>query len=247
MSDVYTSMCARFELPPAAAKFINTALHAWADASEDGTEDAAKTFVETYTNMSFAELGGIDELDVEEWSCSVDHGAIEIWNMREAWRTRLLFSVLQRMLTDFLPERTLYLELATYTEDPQADEQYGQAYAITKDAIEAVSTNSPEVLALLDAKLRGQLELSPVVRKFAEAMERQLRVNDHKNGKLGMAAEQLMVRLREETDELHDALWLDANDPAAAAAAASTVTRKAANVANFALFIAEKFGDLTNG
>jgi NTP pyrophosphatase (non-canonical NTP hydrolase) len=72
--------------------------------------------------------------------------------------------------------------------------------------------------------------LRPSVRWFAERMERELRANAYKGGWAGCDAPWLLKRLREETRELAEAIrGGDAEDIAA----------EAADVANFAMMIAD--------
>ena len=68
------------------------------------------------------------------------------------------------------------------------------------------------------------------VRSFALAMEEQLQANDHKPGWQGDSCYSLFVRLREEADELLMALR-DHGD----------VQKEAADVANFAMMIADNW------
>ena len=66
-------------------------------------------------------------------------------------------------------------------------------------------------------------------------MEAKLRENDHKGGWQGDTATSLLKRLREETDEVEQALM--AWEP-------ELVLREAADVANFAMMIADNRGGL---
>ena len=50
------------------------------------------------------------------------------------------------------------------------------------------------------------MDVRPEVQKFAAIMEVQLKTNDHKGGWHGEESEWLIARLREETDELEEAL-----------------------------------------
>jgi NTP pyrophosphatase (non-canonical NTP hydrolase) len=69
--------------------------------------------------------------------------------------------------------------------------------------------------------------------EFALAMERELRANDHKRGWAGLTLKQLLNRLREETSELQKALG-DGKG-------VDEVQAEAADVANFALMIADNY------
>jgi NTP pyrophosphatase (non-canonical NTP hydrolase) len=74
--------------------------------------------------------------------------------------------------------------------------------------------------------------LRPPVAWFANEMERQLQANDHKTGWDHMAARQLLNRLKQETIELERAIESGKN-----------VAEEAADVANFAMMIADNFTD----
>lgn len=74
------------------------------------------------------------------------------------------------------------------------------------------------------------------VRQFAFAMEGRLRENDHKGGWQESDWRYLMARLREEIAELEDAHYH--------AYPKAEISREAADVANFAMMIADVFGDL---
>lgn len=75
------------------------------------------------------------------------------------------------------------------------------------------------------------MELRKEVAEFAETMEAELRENDHKGGWLEMSTGALMERLVEETDELRDALHEGAT--------LDDIMAEAADVANFAMMIAD--------
>lgn len=78
--------------------------------------------------------------------------------------------------------------------------------------------------------------MRPVVKRFAEAMEKQLCANDHKGGWAGTEAFELLAHLREEYTELRRAMFPFVSPEA--------VLREAADVANFAMMIADVFGAL---
>jgi len=91
----------------------------------------------------------------------------------------------------------------------------------------------------------------PEVRAFAELMEQKLRENDHKGGwKKELPSLDLLPRLREETEELDDAIshWgAQVNWGKAALylpGCIERVGREAADVANFAMMIADVCGAL---
>lgn len=88
--------------------------------------------------------------------------------------------------------------------------------------------------------------LRPVVQRFAEVMEAKLRENDHKGGWEEDSPSDLFARLMEESNELERSF-----EPVAGcvpvvhdAALASKVAREAADVANFAMMIADVCGGL---
>lgn len=94
----------------------------------------------------------------------------------------------------------------------------------------------------MDAK-----ELRPEVLTFACEMERQLRANDHKGGWQQCAPDWLFGRMREEENELLAAMVRVELDPWHATAGRTTVERvvhEAADVANFAMMIADVCGGL---
>lgn len=74
-----------------------------------------------------------------------------------------------------------------------------------------------------------------IVREFAHIMEEVLQENDHKGGWDKMSIMQLTNRLDEEVLELFVELSKDTID-------AAKVRNEAADVANFAMFIYDKFG-----
>lgn len=79
--------------------------------------------------------------------------------------------------------------------------------------------------------MEPDIELRTEVQWFAEIMERTLRDNDHKGGWKGCTDEYLISRLREEVDELIAAM--------AAKEPRDVIYKEAADVANFALMIAD--------
>ncbi len=82
----------------------------------------------------------------------------------------------------------------------------------------------------------------PEVVALASLMERQLRANDRKGGWRGVPEYELLKRLREETDELSDALTRRAT--LTGERLIENVGREAADVANFAMMIADVCGAL---
>lgn len=80
--------------------------------------------------------------------------------------------------------------------------------------------------------------LRPEVRAFAEVMEAQLRRNDHKPGWKHDEPDALLKRLREETEELQEVCDEQTSD------SGPEILREAADVANFAMMIADVCGGL---
>jgi NTP pyrophosphatase (non-canonical NTP hydrolase) len=81
-----------------------------------------------------------------------------------------------------------------------------------------------------DKKFRGML---PPLAWFANEMERQLEENDYKRGWKHCTPQQLLKRLKQETQELKKAI--EKGQP--------FVIEEAADVANFAMMIADNFYD----
>lgn len=80
--------------------------------------------------------------------------------------------------------------------------------------------------------------MRPEVLAFAEAMESQLKANDHKPGWKDDAAGPLLLRIREEVRELEQAVYgsTEADRP--------LILAEAADVANFAMMVADVKGAL---
>lgn len=100
-------------------------------------------------------------------------------------------------------------------------EQELEAWRVQQQREELKAANAQRA----SADVKG---LRPEVRAFAAAMEKQLRANDHKGGWQEEKVLWLLGRLREETDELSNAL--ECRD---------CVLAEAADVANFAMMIAD--------
>lgn len=81
-----------------------------------------------------------------------------------------------------------------------------------------------------------RIELRPAVKWFAEQMELRLRRNDHKGGWSNCTHSYLKRRLRNEVSELEHELTLVENN--------EMVIHEAADVANFAMMIADIAGPL---
>ena len=93
--------------------------------------------------------------------------------------------------------------------------------------------------------------LRPEVLAFAELMEKKLRENDHKGGWENCEPEWLLKRLREEVRELTDAVdeqlaynMSGARSIEDAPPVFMSIGDEAADVANFALMVADIFGKL---
>lgn len=82
----------------------------------------------------------------------------------------------------------------------------------------------------------------PEVEAFADLMEAQLRANDHKPGWKGEPVWPLIERLHEEATELHEEV--DVGDNVGSSEWISRVGAEAADVANFAMMIADVCGAL---
>lgn len=80
------------------------------------------------------------------------------------------------------------------------------------------------------------------VREFSNIMSVKLSENSHKGGWQDMAKEELIHCLRTEVRELEDEL--EASD--GTAEAQLMIRREAADVANFAMMIADRFGGLVD-
>ena len=98
-----------------------------------------------------------------------------------------------------------------------------------------LSKAPPSRDALIEAG--DEIELRPAVRWFAEQMEAALRKNDHKGGWTSMTYSRLMSRVDDETRELFLAL-----DRMKTMNGDEDVIKEAADVANFAMMIADNQG-----
>lgn len=90
--------------------------------------------------------------------------------------------------------------------------------------------------AIREAERRGMLR--PEVAAFALLMEQQLQANDHKPGWKGDHGRALVNRLGEECAELSEAV--DMHD--AGIGDTTSLGKEAADVANFAMMIADVYG-----
>lgn len=103
-----------------------------------------------------------------------------------------------------------------------------------------------------EAGLRAQVDgLRPEVLAFAHLMEAQLRANDHKPGWKEEFADELFPRIQEEAEELREAIAHHGRQVSWGEMALflpqsiAEVGREAADVANFAMMIADVCGALT--
>lgn len=87
-----------------------------------------------------------------------------------------------------------------------------------------------------------KVELRAPLRRFAEEMERKLKANDHKGGWLGCSFKYLFDRMSAERRELHIVVdkCLEEQDPKVRNDLRRKAIEEAADVANFAMFIADK-------
>lgn len=93
------------------------------------------------------------------------------------------------------------------------------------------------------------LELRPEVAAFAQLMEQKLRENDHKGGWQHESLHYLIRRVGEEYGELHALCYKDVNQllgvpPVLPRERIEAFGREAADVANFAMMIADVCGAL---
>jgi len=109
---------------------------------------------------------------------------------------------------------------------------------VTEEALAAAAREREQLEAVAEAA-------RPVLRGFVLAMEERLAANDHK-GKYGWRnddALSLLGRLREETKELREAI-IKAPNNITSDERIDMVVREAADVANFAMMIADHYEDL---
>lgn len=91
------------------------------------------------------------------------------------------------------------------------------------------------------------MQLRPEVQAFAELMEQVLRANDHKGGWQNENYWWLCERIEEELAELRTACWnlvYHFTPGVTEADRKAEIQREAADVANFAMFIADVYGGL---
>lgn len=113
----------------------------------------------------------------------------------------------------------------------------GPDYAEYSAALDEVLAASPECAAAASPAPAGW---RPEVVAFANAMEAQLRANDHKPGWKHDSPESLRMRIYDEWMELTEALRsIPRNE--------NVILKEAADVANFAMMIADNWGSLLKG
>lgn len=101
-----------------------------------------------------------------------------------------------------------------------------------KDAI--IEQLEKRIEQLMQSPPEDERHLRPVVKWFAEMMELNLKSNDHKGGWLSDSSKALLKRLKEETKELGDVIKNYTSF--------SQIIEEAADVANFAMMIADLAG-----
>lgn len=106
----------------------------------------------------------------------------------------------------------------------------------------AIVAHARKTLADLSQHPTSEIHWRPEVKAFADLMEAQLRANDHKPGWKGEDCWPLMYRMREETLELHEVLMPGSRGDLPAWQ--RRVACEAADVANFAMMIADVCGAL---
>lgn len=136
-------------------------------------------------------------------------------------------AILQALFSDVATP----IELATHTTEllEEAARETDKLRARVAELEEQAKAPPPAVAGPLAAA-------RPIVASFALAMEERMRANDHKGGWKEDAAAALFYRLREESMELQFALG-EQGIP-------TSIRREAADVANFAMMIADNFGGL---
>ena len=145
---------------------------------------------------------------------------------------------------------TAIRDLRTKPVVPDAVRELVEAVRVFKDTEEPIATGAAydrmmeEALpmaeaALADAERAGAQNdgLRPEVRVFARAMEARLRANDHKPGWRDEDPDALLDRLRDETEELDASVNMGIPSK-------SAILAEAADVANFALMVADVCGAL---
>lgn len=124
---------------------------------------------------------------------------------------------------------------------PRRDDAPGDLHGDLTTPARVEITESKLAAALAEVeRVRGRLEsLRPTVRRFAEVMEQKLRDNHHKGGWDDCRPLDLLKRLFEEADELEGAIRDHGEEWNG-----HVVAREAADVANFAMMIADVCGGL---
>lgn len=129
-----------------------------------------------------------------------------------------------REATDWRERAETLLACLNYYDDVSRSARY--------EVMRALSTAYTEGLA--EGRRKG-LRVRPVVAAFASQMERKLALHDDRPGWQHDSDDSLMVRLREEVNELHVALDRGRHVPL-------DIVGEAADVANFAMMLADNSG-----
>lgn len=135
------------------------------------------------------------------------------------------------------------------SDDADGAEQYRQ-HGESEAYRRGFADGGVHVLGLDPKREDTMLELRPEVAAFAQAMEAQLRANDHKPGWKGIEPDALLDRLREERRELEVAVLqievyaMGNCSPANTTHYVGRVVKEAADVANFAMMVADVCGGL---
>ena len=83
------------------------------------------------------------------------------------------------------------------------------------------------------------MEARTEVKVFSEIMEQKLKENDHKIHWSNFPPEELLVQLKEEVEELEFQLWKQTSTDAEAKEQEIKLQRECADIANFAMMIAD--------
>lgn len=108
-----------------------------------------------------------------------------------------------------------------------------------RDDLEKLRGETFAILSELEAQPQQEPVLRPAVLWFAQQMEAKLRANDHKSGWEGMSWEDLIYRLRDETIELGS---LFDKSTGKVLGGSNDIIKEAADVANFAMMLADNYG-----
>jgi hypothetical protein len=90
------------------------------------------------------------------------------------------------------------------------------------------------------------LELRPEVAAFAQLMEQKLQENEYKAGWRHLDGQDLIWKLRDRFYELEDCVWVTPPENLTPAEVKHLISRDAADVANYAMMVADVKGDLSD-